>query len=124
MHQTVDIRVRGARRFFIDHASEQEHMARIQAFRDALPPNVRYAVGPGSVVECKPVDGKPRLLGAGSAISVEDVDGGVGWPDNPSAAAPWQIFKEHVQEERIIENYRYEHRLEGDPNLPAPGARR
>lgn len=103
MHQTVDIRVRGARRNFIDQASEAEHNRRLAEFRAAIPKHVRFVVGPGTVVAGK----AGKSFGSGAPISVEDVDGEVGYPSKPGARAPWQEFEELVHQERVIENYAF-----------------
>lgn len=103
MHQTVDIRVRGARRNFIDQASEAEHARQLADFRAAIPKNVRFVVGPGTVVEGK----AGKTFGPGSPISVTDLEGEAGWPSQPNARAPWQQFEELVHQERIVENYSF-----------------
>jgi len=101
IHQVIDVRTFGSRYQFTDAAGEQQHLAKMQAFRASIPANVKHVVGPDDEVLTR--DGK--RLGPGEPVSVEAVSGDVGYPG--TGRAPWQVFAQLVKEERVIENYAY-----------------
>jgi hypothetical protein len=96
MHQVVDVRVRGARRYFIDEADEAQHQLSMQEFRAQIPRSVRFVVGPGQRVQV--ADGSLRE--AGHAISASDLP-------SEHALPAWQRFEELVHSELIVQNYAF-----------------